>query len=132
MAYEFSATDNHQVNRELGKIEEALKSEADYAFLLTLYAEPVRPRAGMIVKADGSTWNPGRGEGIYEYSGSAWQKLKYETDNIAVDSVTFQALDAEPAVVVAGMLVYANGTDWDPGSGAGLYFRNGATWVFLG
>ena len=31
-----------------------------------------------------------------------------------------------------GMLVYADGTTWDPGSGVGMYYYNGAAWVFLG
>jgi hypothetical protein len=31
-----------------------------------------------------------------------------------------------------GMLAYADGTDWDPGSGAGLYQYRGAAWVFIG
>jgi hypothetical protein len=31
-----------------------------------------------------------------------------------------------------GMIVEADGTDWNPGSGAGLYVRRLNTWVFLG
>lgn len=46
-------------------------------------------------------------------------------------------LHREPDKVVAGMLVHADGTDWDPdlmGLGEGLYRRNMANnaWVFLG
>ena len=37
--------------------------------------EPQRPQEGMIVFADGSNWNPGSGQGIYAYYGSAWVKL---------------------------------------------------------
>lgn len=42
-------------------------------------------------------------------------------------------LYAEPKYY-AGMIVLADGTDWDPGSGEGLYRRNLANtaWVFLG
>lgn len=33
----------------------------------------------------------------------------------------------------AGTLAYANGTDWDPGSGEGLYLYNsGGTWTKVG
>jgi hypothetical protein len=41
---------------------------------------------------------------------------------------------ASPTKVMAGMLVYADGTDWNPGSGEGVYRRNAANaaWVFLG
>jgi hypothetical protein len=43
-------------------------------------------------------------------------------------------LHAQPVKVRKGMLVLADGTDWDPGSGAGLYRRNEANnaWVFIG
>lgn len=38
-------------------------------------AAPAKPREGMIVSANGSTWNPGGGAGAYEYRGGAWAKL---------------------------------------------------------
>lgn len=40
-----------------------------------LHEEPERPESGMIVFADGSDWDPGSGQGIYCYYGSAWNKL---------------------------------------------------------
>lgn len=41
-----------------------------------LYAEPAKPRAGQIVYADGTTWNPGSGEGYYRYSlAGTWVSL---------------------------------------------------------
>lgn len=30
-----------------------------------------------------------------------------------------------------GRVAYADGTDWNPGAGKGIYFYNGATWVPL-
>lgn len=39
------------------------------------YAAPAKPRDGDIRYADGTTWNPGSGAGIYWYNGSAWAKL---------------------------------------------------------
>ena len=39
------------------------------------YAEPSRPREGMVVNADGTEWNPGGGAGLYQYLSSAWVKL---------------------------------------------------------
>lgn len=40
---------------------------------------------------------------------------------------------AVPPKPRAGMLAYADGTDWNPGSGQGVYrFSIGAAWVFLG
>lgn len=43
-----------------------------------------------------------------------------------------QELHEAPAKVRAGMVVLADGTDWDPGSGAGFYGYYGAAWVKLG
>jgi len=40
-----------------------------------LYAAPPGPVAGMVVFADGTTWNPGSGRGLYEYRTSSWVKL---------------------------------------------------------
>ena len=40
-----------------------------------VHAEPARPRKGEIRYADGTNWNPGAGEGIYWYNGTAWAKL---------------------------------------------------------
>jgi len=31
-----------------------------------------------------------------------------------------------------GLLAYANGTDWNPGSGEGLYRYGAGAWVFIG
>jgi hypothetical protein len=48
--------------------------------------------------------------------------------------IELQILRAEPQRLRAGMVVYADGTDWNPGSGEGIYRRNVANnaWVFLG
>lgn len=43
--------------------------------LTVLYAEPERYFPGLIVYADGTTWNPGSGEGVYVRTSSAWSKL---------------------------------------------------------
>lgn len=40
-------------------------------------------------------------------------------------------LTAEPGYKPDGLLVYADGTSWNPGSGAGFYGREGAAWVKL-
>ena len=40
-----------------------------------VHIEPARPRKGDIRYADGTDWNPGAGEGIYWYNGTAWAKL---------------------------------------------------------
>jgi hypothetical protein len=37
----------------------------------------------------------------------------------------------EPLKLRDGMLAYADGTDWNPGAGAGFYERRGGAWVKL-
>lgn len=36
---------------------------------------PTSPEIGDVVWADGTTWNPGSGAGLYEYRSSTWNKL---------------------------------------------------------
>lgn len=43
-----------------------------------------------------------------------------------------EPLHAEPERYRDGMVVYADGTDWDPGSGEGIYARYASAWHFLG
>lgn len=37
-----------------------------------LYNPPDRPKDGMVVIADGTSWNPGSGAGMYYYYGGGW------------------------------------------------------------
>lgn len=62
------------VQEELKKIGDE-SAETTSLELRPIYAEPTRPREGMIVSADGVSWNPGAGAGAYEYKGAAWVKL---------------------------------------------------------
>lgn len=39
------------------------------------YREPVKPRNGMLVYADGTKWDPGSGEGFYGYESGSWIKF---------------------------------------------------------
>lgn len=49
------------------------------------------------------------------------------------DRLRFTILEQEPeaATIFDGMVVYADGTSWDPGSGEGLYERNNGSWQKL-
>lgn len=38
----------------------------------------------------------------------------------------------EPERYREGMVVYADGTEWNPGSGKGVYVRKTSSWVLLG
>lgn len=50
----------------------------------------------------------------------------------AVDSVRLTELHAEPDRPRGGDIVFADGTDWNPGSGAGFYGYYGGAWAKLG
>lgn len=63
------------VKSEFDRIAIELSQPTDYLALKTLYAQPGRIFDGMIVKADGVTWNPGGGAGVYLRTTSAWVKL---------------------------------------------------------
>lgn len=45
--------------------------------------------------------------------------------------VWLRELHAEPKKPRNGMVVYAEGADWNPGSGRGLYYRKDNAWVFI-
>lgn len=60
---------------ELEDLSRALNEAQEFAFVQELHAEPIRLRAGMIVLADGTDWDPGSGAGVYAYYGAAWHKL---------------------------------------------------------
>lgn len=68
-------------------------------------------------------------EKLQEYLHRALTQISQSFEGI--ESVQLQELHVEPKKLNKGMLAWADGTDWDPGSGAGLYWWNGAAWVFI-
>lgn len=60
---------------EFEKIASAMDSPNESMALTTLYAVPNKFRDGTIVKADGVTWNPGAGSGVYVYRNGGWNFL---------------------------------------------------------
>lgn len=66
----------------------------------------------------------------------AWAvgQLRRVADALAaptVERLQFAILHAEPERYQDGDLVLADGTDWNPGSGGGLYLRFSGAWVKL-
>lgn len=59
---------------ELEKLVQSLPEQEEIV-LSPLYRAPDKPRDGMVVFADGTHWNPGSGQGLYERRGGAWVKL---------------------------------------------------------
>ena len=60
---------------EFRRIAVILASPVDSISLEPQYKAPVKPRDGLVVMADGSSWNPGSGAGVYVYRGAAWHFL---------------------------------------------------------
>lgn len=46
--------------------------------------------------------------------------------------VRLEVLHAAPSKVFDGLMVLADGTDWNPGSGGGVYCYRAGAWRFLG
>ena len=63
------------LQEELYKIAQAMETADPFFTLETLYAAPNKYREGTIAKADGTTWNPGSGAGVYCRRGGAWTFL---------------------------------------------------------
>ena len=64
-----------QLRQEFATIAREQAQPSDYMALNTLYAAPSRNFEGQIVTADGTTWNPGSGAGVYARVAGAWVKL---------------------------------------------------------
>lgn len=63
------------VEQELLSIQRSF-GNFDILTLNPSYAVPLRPRPGMFVYADGTSWNPGAGQGVYVLNlSNAWVKL---------------------------------------------------------
>lgn len=81
MAYEPSNPPSNAVElptwvmRELTQIARLLNDGAQIVIVQKSYAAPAKPREGMLVNADGASWNPGGGAGMYQRLGGAWVKL---------------------------------------------------------
>ena len=52
--------------------------------------------------------------------------------NSALPMIQLQELNVEPEKTFTGMTVLADGTNWDPGSGQGVYTYYNSTWNKLG
>lgn len=63
------------------------------------------------------------------------QELQHIADVLeGVEDVQLPKLHVEPDKRVDGMLAYADGTDWNPGSGQGVYIwkEDSGAWALLG
>lgn len=74
-------------------------------------------------------------EGIRDYLYTEMFEISKAFDNIRFN-VVLDELNVAPSKPVDGQLARADGTNWNPGSGAGVYVFKTSTsphsWVFLG
>lgn len=60
----------------LSNVNELVDGKTRILQFRVLVAAPLGAATGMVAYADGTVWNPGAGEGLYEYrSDAAWHKL---------------------------------------------------------
>jgi hypothetical protein len=58
-------------------------------------------------------------------------RVSADLQTIERKTILLSASHAEPARPREGMLANADGADWDPGSGAGIYHFDGTNWTKL-
>jgi len=64
------------VESELQRLALDLEARTfDSVQLVERYSAPGKPREGLVVFADGTSWNPGSGRGVYVFSSAVWVKL---------------------------------------------------------
>lgn len=72
---------------------------------------------------------PQNQDGVVRYLYNELGKLAVLLEGSSILPETHVAPDKQ----TNGLLAYADGTNWNPGSGRGLYqYRTGTGWVFIG
>lgn len=73
--------------------------------LRTVRKAPKRPQDGMIVSADGTSWNPGSGKGIYAYLSGVWVLLGGSGLTANTAQTPFYVVDAEARKLLSELVV---------------------------
>lgn len=63
------------LQQEVLNIARAISESKPFLSLAMQYREPAKLADGMVVLADGTSWNPGSGGGFYGYRAGAWRFL---------------------------------------------------------
>lgn len=63
------------LRQEVLNIARAMSEAPNFIRLSMQYREPNKLADGMVVLADGTSWNPGSGAGFYGYRAGAWRFL---------------------------------------------------------
>lgn len=111
------------LRRELDKIARAPSNTTFFEYL-PLNVAPTKPRSGMVVYADGTNWNPGSGEGLYEYTiGGSWVFLAVQ--DFSLSKIT-ASLGAD--VLLNNVANYFDGPSVAQGT-SGTWFVSGVVTV---
>lgn len=112
------------VFRELNRVSVALFTEV-YLNLEKKFVEPDRPQDGDISYADGTSWNPGSGAGIYAYLSGTWRKLNLSsTDDVTLDDLVADTVSANAIIFPATQVVSGNANaldDYEEGTWTPIY-----------
>lgn len=123
------------VSRELANISTAVNS-ADYLTMEVSYVAPTRVTVGEIRYADGSTWNPGSGAGLYVYDGAGWVLCSSGASGGTLTASTLTGCSliqmtkttSAPGSTAEGDIRFADGSGWNPGGGKGMYAYYSGAW----
>lgn len=63
------------------RVRELERMQQNLLILNKIYSELPRLVEGTLVYADGTTWNPGAGEGLYQYKGGGWRRVGILSDD---------------------------------------------------
>lgn len=75
---------------------------------------------------------PSRFESFRTWILDELRRIGQESSHPNPESLDLAELHAPPNKITEGMIVFADGTDWNPGSGQGIYARYGGAWNRLG
>ena len=59
------------------------------------------------------------------------EELRQVAAATTIDLLALAVKHAEPDKVFVGLIAYADGTDWNPGSGEGVYVYKTGGWTFI-
>jgi hypothetical protein len=74
---------------------------------------------------------PGINTDPLQYAHTELQRIGDALQLMQTDHVTFRVLHNAPVRPREGAVMFADGTDWNPGGGRGLYQYSSGAWVKL-
>jgi len=117
---EKSPTPNAWAEREFAKIAAALNTGHQ---LTVLYKAPEKPRDGLLVFADGTSWNPGNGAGSYVYVSGAWVSTSFGYPVAGVGGAVTQTTSKATGVTLSKLCGQITTHNASLGSGDSVAFR---------